>query len=359
MTLQNPGHQAGLADLGWKPSFNTALSGDDLSSFLPVRVMAVHRGHLSVAGPDLDTLISSYMPDAASDEDYPTVGDWLLIDPQTYRPQRLLPRFSLFKRRAPGTGRGVQLIAANVDTVFIVSSCNQDFNIARLERYLVLAREADVTPVIVLTKADLTEAPEEYANEARRLQPGLLVETVDARNADSIACLAAWCGTGQTVAFLGSSGVGKSTLVNTLTGSEALATQAIREDDAKGRHTTTGRALHRVRQGGWLLDTPGMRELQLTDAASGLEDVFEDIVALGRACRFSDCTHNGEPGCAVWAAIEEGTLEADRLRRWRKLLAEDRHNSETLVERRARDKAFGKKVRTIMKGKRGAKRPGS
>lgn len=347
-----------LADFGWKPSFNAQTAGDDLSRLLPVRVMAVHRGQLSVAGPDLDMSIPSHMPDAQSEEDYPTVGDWLLIDAATHRPQRVLDRFSLFKRRPPGSNRSVQLIAANVDTVFIVSSCNQDFNIARLERYLVLAREAEVTPVIVLTKADLDDDPSSYAGHARRLQPGLLVETVDARDPQSVACLAGWCGTGQTVAFLGSSGVGKSTLVNTLTGSGDLATQSIREDDAKGRHTTTRRSLHRVAQGGWLLDTPGMRELQLTDAASGLEEIFEDILALTHACRFSDCTHESEPGCAVQAAIEDGTLDEDRLRRWRKLLAEERHNSATLFERRARDKSFGKHVRTIMKGNRGAKRSG-
>ena len=212
----------------------------------------------------IDTDISSHLDRAESEEDYPTIGDWLLIDRATQKPVRLLDRVSLFRRRAPGSGRRLQLIAANVDTLFIVSSCNNDFNIARLERFLVLARESGVTPVVILTKADLTDAPEDFAARARQLQSGLLVETVNALDPSDITPLSAWCGKGQTVAFVGSSGVGKSTLINTLTGARSIATQGIREDDSRGRHTTTGRAMHRLEDGGWLLDTPGMRELQLT-----------------------------------------------------------------------------------------------
>ncbi len=342
-----------LADLGWTPFFNSQVAVDDLSHFMPVRVMAVHRGHLSVAGPDIDISIPSHVPETQQEEDHPAVGDWLLIDRETRRPQRILDRLSLFKRRAPGTGRRLQLIAANIDTVFIVLSCNQDFNIARLERYLVLAREAGVAPVIVLTKADLAEEPQDYARQARRLQPDLLVETVNAHDPLSVACLSGWCAKGQTVAFMGSSGVGKSTLINTLTGSAAIATRAIREDDDKGRHTTTARALHRLEQGGWLLDTPGMREVQITDVASGLDEVFDDIVSLALSCRFSDCSHQTEPDCAVQAAIAEGTLDPSRLNRWRKLLAEEQYNSESLAERRARYRAFGKMVRAVSRQKFG------
>ncbi len=347
MTFQS----AGLADLGWTPYFNAQTAFDEMPALCPVRVMAVHRGQLAVAGDGIDTLIPSHMPDAQSEEDYPTAGDWLLVDRETLRPIRLLDRTSLFKRRAPGTGRKLQLIAANVDTLFIVSSCNQDFNIARIERYLVLAQDAGVQPVIVLTKSDLAPAPEDFAAEARRLQPGLLVETVNALVSDSLGPVRAWCGKGQTVALMGSSGVGKSTLVNTLTGA-AAATQSIRDDDAKGRHTTTGRALHRLHEGGWLIDTPGMRELQLTDASAGIDDVFGDIAGLAQACRFSDCTHESEPGCAVRAAIDAGTLDAQRLGRWRKLLAEEAFNSQTLAQRRASDKAFGKMSRTALQHKR-------
>lgn len=339
-----------LADLGWTIFFASQIDPEDPTPLIPARVMAVHRDRLRVAGSAIDTDVP---PLAAhgDEEATATVGDWLLVDAETLRPRRLLARRSLFKRRAAGTGRKLQLIAANVDTLFVVSSCNQDFNAARLERYLALAREAGVTPVVVLTKADLAAEPEEFARAARRLAPGLLVETVDARDPAAMACFDPWCARGQTVALLGSSGVGKSTLVNTLTGGR-IATQGIREDDAKGRHTTTGRALHRLPAGGWLIDTPGMRELQLADAGQGIDGVFSEIVALGRQCRFADCRHQAEPGCAVLAAVAAGQVEAERLARWRKLVAEEARNAEDFAARRARDRSFGRVVRQAMKDKR-------
>jgi len=343
--------QLDLADFGWSPFFSSQLSTDDLAELLPVRVMAVHRGGLDVASPSVQTLIPPFVLNDGDDESVATVGDWLLVEPNTLRPRRLLDRKSLFKRRAPGTDRRVQLIAANVDTLMVVSSCNQDFNAARLERYLALAREADVTPIVVLTKSDLSNNSGELAQQAAKLLPGLLVESLDARDPDAVACLEPWCGKGQTVSLVGSSGVGKTTLVNTLSGTTELATQDIREDDDKGRHTTTGRALYRLPSGGWLMDTPGMRELQLTDAREGLDEVFADIVALANTCRFSDCQHQSEPGCAIQVAIFDGTLEADRLRRWQKLAAEEAFNSSSLAERRAKGRAFGKMVRNIMKEK--------
>ncbi len=334
-----------LADLGWTTFFSSQLSGIERDKLIPARVMEVHRNALRVNGHELDADIRPFYTPNGSDEELATIGDWLLLDPRTNHPRRLLDRKSLFKRKAAGTGQKLQLIAANVDTLFIVSSCNQDFNIPRLERYLVLASEASVMPIVVLTKADLADHPEEFANRARKLQPGLLVETVNALDPESIDCLGLWCSMSQTVALLGSSGVGKSTIVNTLTGVGAIATQTIREDDDKGRHTTTARRLHRLPQGGWLLDTPGMRELQLTNVATGLDSVFSDIRDLAKQCRFSDCEHESEPGCAVQAAIEEGSLDAGRLKRWRKLIAEEHYNTETLAERHARDRAFGKMVK--------------
>lgn len=332
-----------LADLGWKRFFSAQVSSDEAQSCRPVRVMAVHRGAVAVAGAELECMISSHLPDSRGEEDRPTVGDWLLVDRDSLEPVRILDRASLFKRRAPGDDRRLQLIAANVDTLFIVASCNQDFSPARLERYLVLAREVDVTPVVVLTKSDLTDAPEQFRDAARELQPGLQVETVNARDPASAARLAACCGRGETVALLGSSGVGKSTLVNTLRGSDSIATQPVREQDGKGRHTTTVREMHRLEHGGWLLDTPGMRELQISDAASGLAEVFDDIVALALECRFSNCTHAAEPGCAIQSAIAEQTLSTFRLSRWQKLTAEDITNTGSLAVRRARTRRSGKR----------------
>jgi len=329
-------HDSRLAELGWKPFFSTQISSEEDARCRPVRVMAVHRGKIAVAGAGTEYLIAPRIPGADAEEHRPAVGDWLLLDRESLLPMRILRRASLFKRLAAGGRQKLQVIAANVDTLFIVASCNQDFNVARLERYLVLAREVEVNPVVVLTKMDIADRPEFFAEAARAIQPDLVVETVNARDAASVARLAEWCGPGQTVALLGSSGVGKSTLVNSLRGSCSIATQAVREEDGKGRHTTTVREMHRLDRGGWLLDTPGMRELQLSDAAVGLAEVFDDIVALTQECRFSNCTHEAEPGCSVRAAMAQGRLERARLDRWRKLASEETANSASHATRRSR-----------------------
>lgn len=337
------GSSSPLETLGWHPHFAQQITADAFTETPPVRIVEVHHNVLHVIGDGIDRSIPP-VPDA-------TVGDWLLLERHLPHKSRVLQRKNLLKRRAPGTDRKVQLIAANIDTMFIVSSCNQDFNIARLERYVALAFEAGIAPVIVLTKSDLAADGQTYGEAAGAISDLVPVVMLDARGAEPRQKLADWCRPGQTVAFLGSSGVGKSTLTNALAGNRSIETQAIREDDAKGRHTTTRRQLHAVPGGCLVLDTPGMRELQLTDVASGIDDVFADLHTLSAQCRFNDCRHMSEPGCAVREAIERGEIDAARLRRWHKLKAEEAYNSASLAERRAKDKAFGKMARRIMKAK--------
>ena len=277
------------------------------------------------------------------------VGDWLLLDADN-RLVRLLERQTWFARKAAGKEHYRQLIAANIDTVFIVSSLNQDFNLNRIERYLALAHEAKVEAVVVLTKKDLCDDAHGMIQRVQSLDPMLAVVALNALDVESVSVLEPWLGEGNTAAFIGSSGVGKSTLINTVLGESTQSTQAIRGDDDKGRHTTS-RSMHLLPSGAVLIDTPGMRELQLTDCEQGVDETFADIVDLQSRCKFTDCQHQSEPGCAVQAAIQQGKLEPRRLQNYRKLMREQTFNSATLAERNTQDKSFGKMVKSVVQHK--------
>jgi ribosome biogenesis GTPase len=341
-----------LSELGWNHFFQQQLSLEELETATPVRVFALNRHLVDGVGEDGRQQFS--LPHSwlrFSTEELPTVGDWLLID-RAGQPLRLLERTSLFKRMASGRDARVQLMAANVDTLFIVTSCNTDFNLSRLERYLAMALDAGVEPVVVLTKVDLIDDFETFCAKARTLRRDLVVEAVNSKDASVIDILSPWCRQGQTVALVGSSGVGKSTLVNTLCTDDVQETGATREGDAKGRHTTTSRSLHILPAGGLLLDSPGLRELQLSDCEEGVATLFEEIEAVARNCRFNDCRHQGEAGCAVAEAAENNELDPRRLANYLKLIAEQERVAETLVEKRRKDKNFGKMYKRVLSQKR-------
>ena len=329
-----------LTELGWTDDLLRQLETEEAETCTAMRVTAVHRSRILALGSGG---AADLLPAASLSTGDVAVGDWILAREGVAL--RVLDRRSLVSRKAAGSGVGRQLIAANLDALFIVSSCNADFNAGRMERFLVLAASAGVEPVVVLTKADTCADPQAFVTEAKALKKGLAVVLLDAKRGDVRAALGPWCGPGQTVALLGSSGVGKTTIANALTGG-AAAVQDIRDDDAKGRHTTTGRYLVAMVGGGWLIDTPGMREVQLTDAYDGIGLFFDDLTQLSLTCKFRNCRHEGEPGCAIQAAIASGDLDKARLARWQKLLAEDDTNTATMevsAERAAGRRGYPKK----------------
>lgn len=300
---------------------------------IPARVTAAHRDRYEIVcerGPGFARLKGAAY--YAGGEPFPTAGDFVLLDWQEGSDSRILatlPRRSLFSRPDPATaGHTEQAVAANFDTVFILQSLNRDFSPRRLERYLTEAWQSGAVPAVLLTKADLCADPGAAVREAEGLAPGVGVFPVSALTGAGLGALAPYLEPGRTVVFLGSSGVGKSSLVNALAGEPLMATGGIREDDGRGRHTTTHRQLLRLPSGVLVIDTPGMRELGMWDVSEGLGASFSDVEMFLGACRFRDCRHQGEPGCAVAAAIEDGSLSRERWESYLRLRKEARFSDD-------------------------------
>lgn len=309
--------------------FNTDIKPENKSG-TPARITAVHKGRFGIVsefGEGFAQLKSKeYFYDGA---DFPTVGDFVLIDYVANGDSRItatLSRKTCFSRRDPDKGKGEQVIAANFDYVFIMQSLNNDFNSKRLERYLTAARQSGAEPVIILTKADLSEDYLPYILETSRVAEDVEVHIVSAKTGFGLEKLSKYLEKGKTLVFLGSSGVGKSSLVNTLAGEEIMTTNGIREDDSKGRHTTTHRELIMLKNGAMIIDTPGMRELGMWDVSEGLSNAFSDVEKYASMCRFRDCKHENEPGCAVQQAIKDGNLTYIRLESYKKIKSEAQLN---------------------------------
>ena len=348
-----------LAPWGWDASLAAAFQPHAGRGGLPGRVVVEESGSCLVmtpVGERTSGLAGRYRHDHVDDPlAYPGVGDWVVLEgvaeglPIVER----LPRRTAIVRRPPGTrGGNAQLLAANVDVLFIVASMNRDFNIRRLERYVVVAWESRAEPVILLSKADLVADISGFVDAARSVAPGVAVIPVSAVSGAGLDAVRSRLGPGRTAAFVGSSGVGKSTLVNALAGRELMATAAIREDDARGRHTTSRRQLLLIADG-VVLDTPGLRELGLADA-DGLDAAFSDIGALAERCRFRDCRHRAEPGCAVRAAIAQGDLPSERFSSYVRLereakAAERRTDAAARIAEQRRWKSIAKSNRARSK----------
>ncbi len=316
---------------------------------IPARITAVHKERYALVCEYGETYARLKTKEYyGGEEAFPTVGDFVRIN---YLPNgdsqiiATLPRRTFFSRKDPDKGRGEQAVAANFDYVFILQSLNQDFNVKRLERYLTIGWQSGATPVVILTKADLISEYEVYVDAVRSVAAGVKVHVVSARTGYGLDELEEYLNPGKTIVFLGSSGVGKSSLVNALAGEELMAVNGIRVDDSKGRHTTTHRQLLRMKNGAMIIDTPGMRQLGMWDVSEGLGEAFSDVEQFLGRCRFRDCTHESEPGCAIKAAIESGELSPERWKSYCSLKKEAKYSdnkAEFLRRKQERNKGIKK-----------------
>jgi ribosome biogenesis GTPase len=350
-----------LEQIGFEQRLLETVDLERLKKFEIARVIAVHKDSYTLSNGVVDVLaelVGKIIFSASSPVDYPSVGDWVLAnfyDEDSFGIiHEVLSRKSLLKRKTPGKKVDYQLIAANIDVAFIVQSLNDNFNLRRLERYLVMVNESKIKPIVLLSKSDLLSGDDiaKRINEIKKIMPSLEIVTFSNENESGLDSVKAIMQPCHTYCLLGSSGVGKTTLINNLIGESIYKTKKVSKKESKGRHATTHRQLIKLDSGAMVIDTPGMRELGNFSVETGLDETFSEIISLARKCRFSDCSHVEEKGCAVLEAVEKGLLSADRYQNYIKMNKESNYNEMSYLEKRKKDKQFGKFIKAVMKHKK-------
>ncbi len=351
-----------LEDIGFSDWFQGQLDADKVAAHAIARVVSVHKDRYTVTngeGAVFAELSGNLFYSANSAADLPTVGDWVYADFYDDDTHAIIygvvPRKTLLKRKTAGKLVDFQLIAANIDVAFIMQSVDNNFNLRRLERYLVMVHESGITPIILLSKCDLI-APnevEEIKESILSIAPQVTVLAFSNLSRESIDTINHSLSASKTYCLLGSSGVGKTTLLNSILGKEQFDTQAVSKKQSKGRHTTTSRELIALENGAMLIDTPGMRELGNLSVDSGIDETFSEIIALSQNCKFANCSHANEKGCAILAAIEKGELSEQRYKNYIKMKKETAFNELSYCEKRKKDKSFGRLIKSTIKNKKG------